>query len=263
MFENLNLDNLTPRARQVLAFATREAGRDGGGIAHDGHVLIGLLHLAQGGTAAVLGKKITCEQARQILSTIKNPPISLDEVVTLAQTEAVNQGHSYVGTEHILIGLLEVGKVTKVILESAKVDLMELKDKVRRIFLNNPPIPQQAKLPEPGLIVGSGPPILYNLFWETALRQLIEILDMNPEDFAEGSRLKGHAYLFVLWAAEELNKHLIGHVEISETGKQEIVRVVQKAKMTIQISLPCLPPETESSETYRNLNEILAKVSKM
>ena len=164
-----------------------------------------------------------------------------------------------------MIGLLEAGTVSGLIFNSLGIDVDKLKSEIRDTMIpDNLKAPQQTKPFEFNVVVASKKSsVLYDLFFETVLKQLIEILDMNPEDFAEGSRLKGHAYLFVLWAAEDLNKHIGRDVKITENGKQEIVRVVQKAKMTIQMSLPCLPPETESSETYRNLNEILSKVSKM
>jgi hypothetical protein len=78
MFENLNLGNLTPRARQVLILATKEAERDGSGIANDGHVLIGLIHLAQGNTAKILEKKITRDQVRKVCHP--RPPLTRGKI---------------------------------------------------------------------------------------------------------------------------------------------------------------------------------------
>lgn len=265
MFENLDLDNLTPRAKQVLALAIREAQRDGGGIANDGHVLIGLIRLAQGSTTRFLEGRITLDQAREVMSKLTDTSNTLEAVLASAQEEARRYNHSYVGTEHILIGLLEVGMVSKLIFGWLKIDVDELKSEVRGIMIpDNLKAPQQTKPFEFKVVVmNESHSLLYSVFLETTLNQMIEILDMNPEDFAQGSRLKEHAYLFVLWAAGELNRQLGVHIEITERAKQEIIRVVQKAKMTVQLSLPCLPPEDGSSETYRNLNEILAKVSAM
>lgn len=266
MFEKLNLGNLTPRAEQVLVLATREAQRDGSGIAHDGHVLVGLIRLAQGSTTRFLEGRITLEQAREVMSKLTDISNTLEAVFAAAQEEARRYNHSYVGTEHILIGLLEAGMVSGLIFGWLKIDVDKLKSEIREMLIpdNLKASPQVKPFEFKVIVVNERLSPLYSIFLETTLNQMIEILDMNPEDFAEGSRLKGHAYLFVLWAAGELNRQLGAHqIEVTERAKKEIIRVVQKAKMTVQMSLPCLPPESESSETYRNLNEILAKVSKM
>jgi ATP-dependent Clp protease ATP-binding subunit ClpA len=265
MFENLNLGNLTPRARQVLILATKEAERDGSGIANDGHVLIGLIHLAQGNTAKILEKKITRDQVRKVLPTLANVTNSLYKVIVAAHREAAKYNHTYIGTEHILIGLIEAGVVSKGILQGVGVNLKELKVEVKKSILpdfrETPRVPQQAKSLNFNMVVTSKKiPEISHLYLNSILRQLIEILDMNPEDFTEGRRLRQHAYLFILWAAEDLNKHISDQFKMTEKGKQEIVRVVLKAKATIKMLLPCLPPEYRSDETYRNLNEILVKV---
>src|SRR6478736_1163454 len=63
-------------------------------------------------------------------------------VVVLAQEQAAELKHNYIGTEHILLGLLkEEGGVARKTLDALHVDLDKAKDKVREIIgMGNDPI---------------------------------------------------------------------------------------------------------------------------
>ena len=114
--------NFTPRAQQVLALARKEADRFHHNFVGTEHLLLGLIRLGQGTAVTVLGKMgINLETARMEVERqvgtgpdqkmIGNIPYTprVKKVLALAAKEARALNHTYVGTEHILLGLLSEG----------------------------------------------------------------------------------------------------------------------------------------------------------
>jgi len=112
------MQNLTPRAQQILALARKEADRLNHNYIGTEHILLGLLKLNQGVACNVLTKlgvdldALRAEIERHLPA---NPGKVKDQitftprakkVLMLAQKEARAMNHSYVGTEHILLALL-------------------------------------------------------------------------------------------------------------------------------------------------------------
>jgi ATP-dependent Clp protease ATP-binding subunit ClpC len=129
--------NFTPRAQQVLAFARKEADRFNHNFVGTEHLLLGVIRLGQGVAVNVLQKMgIDLESVRrevekqvgtgpgqQILGNIPYTP-RLKKVLALAAKEARWLKHTYVGTEHILLGLLRAGDgVAALVLKNLKVDI--------------------------------------------------------------------------------------------------------------------------------------------
>jgi len=114
--------NFTPRAQQVLSLARREADRFNHNFVGTEHVLLGIIALGQGTAVNVLTKiGLDLEAVRKevvryvgtgpdqkMLGKIPYTP-RVKKVLALAIKEAKALGHTYVGTEHILLGLLLEG----------------------------------------------------------------------------------------------------------------------------------------------------------
>ena len=130
------MNNFTPHAQQALAFARKEADRLHCHYIGTEHLLLGLSRLGQGVAVTVLGKMgldletIRTEIEKQcgpasgvkITGTIPFSP-RVKKVLALASREARALNHSYVGTEHILLGLLREGEgVAPIVLKSLGVD---------------------------------------------------------------------------------------------------------------------------------------------
>jgi len=128
--------NFTPRAQQVLALARKEADRFHHNFVGTEHLLLGLIRLGQGTAVTVLGKMgLDLETVRrevekqvgtgpdqEIIGFIPHTP-RVKKVLALAAKEARALSHTYVGTEHILLGLLVEGDgVAARVLKSLKVD---------------------------------------------------------------------------------------------------------------------------------------------
>jgi len=114
--------NFTPRAQQVLALARKEADRFNHNFVGTEHVLLGLISLGQGVAVNVLAKLgVNLEKVRLAVEkavgtgpdqkTTGNIPYTprVKRVLALAAKEARRLRHTYVGTEHILLGLLAEG----------------------------------------------------------------------------------------------------------------------------------------------------------
>ena len=109
-------NNFTPRAQQVLALAKKEAIRFNHSFVGTEHLLLGLIKLGQGVAVNVLQKMdLDLETVREEVEkqvgagpdqkqsgSIPYTP-RVNKVLNLAQIEARNLGHTYVGTEHILL----------------------------------------------------------------------------------------------------------------------------------------------------------------
>ena len=114
--------NFTPRAQQVLALARTEADRLNHNFLGTEHLLLGLIKLGQGVAVNVLAKfgldleTVRKEVEQQVgkgpnQKMIGNIPYTprVKKVLALASKEAKALNHTYVGTEHILLGLLREG----------------------------------------------------------------------------------------------------------------------------------------------------------
>src|SRR3974377_855767 len=116
------MNNFTPRAQQVLALARKEADRFNHNFVGTEHLLLGLIKLGQGVAVNVLQKlgldleTVRLEVEKQVgtgpdQKMIGNIPYTprVKKVLALAAKEAKALNHTYVGTEHILLGLLREG----------------------------------------------------------------------------------------------------------------------------------------------------------
>src|ERR1700675_337345 len=130
------MDNFTPRTQQVLVLARKEAERFNHNYVGTEHLLLGLIKLGQGVAVNVLQKmgldleRVRIEVEKHVGShpetnMIGNIPYTprVKKVLALAAKEAKGLNHSYVGTEHILLGLLREGDgIAARVLKSLEVD---------------------------------------------------------------------------------------------------------------------------------------------
>src|SRR6267378_2382919 len=139
-----SMSNFTPRAQQVLALARKEADRFNHNFLGTEHLLLGLIKLGQGVAVNVLQKMgldletVRLEVEKQTPSgpdqkMIGNIPYTprVKKVIALAQKEAKNLNHTYVGTEHLLLGLLREGDgVAAKVLRALDVDIEQARQEI-------------------------------------------------------------------------------------------------------------------------------------
>jgi len=141
-----SMSNFTPRAQQVLALARKEADRFNHNVIGTEHLLLGLIKLGQGVAVNVLQKmgldletvRLAVEKAvgtgpdQKMIGNIPYTP-RVKKVLDLAKREAKNLNHTYIGTEHILLGLLREGDgVAARILRELDVDIEQTRQEVLR-----------------------------------------------------------------------------------------------------------------------------------
>lgn len=138
------MNNFTPRAQQVLALSRKEADRFNHNYVGTEHLLLGLIKLGQGVAVNVLQKMgldletVRQEVEKQVGSGQENKMAGnipytprVKKVLALAGKEAKALQHSYVGTEHILLGLLREGEgVAAQVLKNLEVDLDRTRNEV-------------------------------------------------------------------------------------------------------------------------------------
>ena len=137
-------NNFTPRAKQVVALARKEADRLNHNFLGTEHLLLGLIALGKGVAVNVLlklgidletvraevKKRVGTGPDQKMIGNIPYTPRT-KKVLDLARKEAKNLNHTYVGTEHILLGLLREGDgVAARILRELKVDLEQTRQEI-------------------------------------------------------------------------------------------------------------------------------------
>jgi len=158
------MSNFTPRAQQVLALARKEADRFNHNFVGTEHLLLGLIKLGQGVAVNVLQKMgldletVRMEVEKQVgtgpdQKMIGNIPYTprVKKVLALAAKEAKALNHTYVGTEHILLGLLREGDgVAARVLKNLDVDIEQTRQEILKELDPNFAAQEEQATAEPG-----------------------------------------------------------------------------------------------------------------
>ena len=145
-------EKFSERARRVLSLAQEEAQRFNHNYIGTEHILLGLVRETEGVAARVLANLgVDLSKVRSAVEFIigrgERPAqgeIGLTprakKVVELAVDEARRMNHTYIGTEHLLIGLLREGEgVAAGVLESLGVTLDKVRSETHRILSQTTP----------------------------------------------------------------------------------------------------------------------------
>lgn len=137
----------TKRAQRVLHLAREEAQRMNYPYVGTEHLFLGLIREGEGVAARVLAELgIDADKVRQAVQQVVEPveapgilEITLTprakRVLELAVDEARRLGHNYVGTEHLLLGLIREGEgVAAQVLASMGADLERTREKVLQLL---------------------------------------------------------------------------------------------------------------------------------
>ena len=157
-------EKFSERARRVLTLAQNEAQRFNHNYIGTEHILLGLVGETEGVVARVLKNLgIDLEKVRAAVEFIigrgekaVTGEIGLTprakKVIELAVDEARRANHSYIGTEHLLAGLLREGEgVASGVLESLGVTLDKVRTETQRVLSQNVPAAAQGRARTPTL----------------------------------------------------------------------------------------------------------------
>ena len=225
------MNNFTPRAQQVLALARKEADRFNHNYVGTEHLLLGLIKLGQGVAVNVLQKMgldletVRMEVEKQVGSgpetkMVGNIPYTprVKKVLALAGKEAKALNHSYVGTEHILLGLLREGEgVAARVLKSLEVDIERTRNEILRELDPNFTPPETEE--------GTGEPTSKKDVKTPALRafgrDLTELAKKNELDPVIGRHNEIERVIQVLCRRTKNNPVLIGEAGVGKTAIAE------------------------------------------
>jgi Clp amino terminal domain, pathogenicity island component len=109
----------TPRARNVVVTAQNEARSAGNAEIGTGHLVLGLLGEPEGIAARVIAAQVPLDRVRETVVAMLPPAVpevpelvpfdaAARKALELTFREALRLGHNYIGTEHILLALLEL-----------------------------------------------------------------------------------------------------------------------------------------------------------
>ncbi|MBC7870438.1 MAG: ATP-dependent Clp protease ATP-binding subunit [Chitinophagaceae bacterium] len=160
------MERFTQRARRVLSLAQEEAERRQHNYIGTEHLLLGLMR-EEGGVAGRVLRDLGLEQSRVedlverlTRASTRTTPIQLDlspgtrKVLELAVDEARRMGHHYIGTEHLLLGLVRQSEGVAIdVLKRLGVSPEEVRRQTRRVLQESPMQPQttnEESKPRPG-----------------------------------------------------------------------------------------------------------------
>jgi len=140
-------ERFTDRARRVVVLAQEEARMLNHNYIGTEHILLGLIHEGEGVAAkAMEGMGISLEavraQVEEIIGQGQQAPSGhipftprAKKVLELSLREALQLGHNYIGTEHILLGLIREGEgVAAQVLVKLGADLNRVRQQVIQLL---------------------------------------------------------------------------------------------------------------------------------
>jgi hypothetical protein len=248
-------ERFTDRARRVVVLAQEEARHLNHNHIGTEHILLGLIHEQEGIAAIALTELgISLEGARaqvvQIVGQGDEAPTShipftprAKKVLELSLREALQLGHNYIGTEHILLGLIREGEgVAAQVLTSQGAGLDRVRRQVvqvlatstgsaERVVGGGPRMSQQAVTAMvtggPGAFVEQGPP------------ELVRVVPLAREVY-QGEDLRIMLISLEMWSGWLDLRYAVLPVEAPATPSMREVdvewRVTDSADMTYELT---------------------------
>jgi ATP-dependent Clp protease ATP-binding subunit ClpA len=144
-------ERFTDRARRVVVLAQEEARMLNHNYLGTEHILLGLIHEGEGVAARALESlgislEAVRQQVQEIIGQGQQAPSGhipftprAKKVMDLATREALQLGHNYIGTEHILLGLIREGEgVAAQVLVKLGADLNRVRQQVIQLLHGYP-----------------------------------------------------------------------------------------------------------------------------
>lgn len=222
----------TERARKVLTVAQEEAQKVGASEVGTEHLLLGLIREADSAAMKILEKmgvsprrvRAAIDKFPGVDSRVRYGPVGSESgektlsdrakrALQQAYNEARQMNHSYVGTEHLLLGLLNGDEkdVAAQVLRSHGVELEKVRQEVRNI-VGTPP-PQSSLSPQPQQKKKSSTPML-----DEFGRDLTELARQGELDPVVGRTEEIERVVQILSRRTKNNPCLIGEPGVGKTA---------------------------------------------
>jgi ATP-dependent Clp protease ATP-binding subunit ClpC len=232
-------ERFTDRARRVVVLAQEEARMLNHNYIGTEHILLGLIHEGEGVAAKALESLgISLEGVRQQVEEIigqgQQAPSGhipftprAKKVLELSLREALQLGHNYIGTEHILLGLIREGEgVAAQVLVKLGADLNRVRQQVIQLLSG-----YQGKEPVAPGAVGEGAPST-SLVLDQFGRNLTQAAREGKLDPVIGREKEIERVMQVLSRRTKNNPVLIGEPGVGKTAVVEgLAQAIVKAEV--------------------------------
>jgi predicted nucleotide-binding protein len=143
------MEKFTQRARRVLSLAHQEAERARSNSIGPEHLLLGLIEEEGGVSGRVLRELgLATDRVRGVIKTVSSASSDFDpnrvelasatqQVLEFSVEEARRLGHHYIGTEHILLGLIRVESTAMEVLGRLGLTADQIRRQTRRVLNEN------------------------------------------------------------------------------------------------------------------------------
>ncbi|MCL4531195.1 MAG: ATP-dependent Clp protease ATP-binding subunit [Chloroflexi bacterium] len=220
------MERFTQRARRVLSLAHTEAENAHQNSIGTEHLLLGLME-EEGGVAGRVLRELGLEsqRVREIIERVSVESHHTDgkielapdtqQVLEYAVDEARRLGHHYIGTEHILLGLVRVDGTAMEVLRRLGVTADQIRRQTRRVLNETASSPAPAGSPQPGRTPSSGPktPLVDQLAAD--LTTMAEEKKLDP---VIGRQMEIERVIQILARRTKNNPALIGEPGVGKTA---------------------------------------------
>lgn len=220
------MERFTQRARRVLSLAHQEAERSHQNSIGTEHLLLGLME-EEGGVAGRVLRELGLEsnRVREIIERVsvesrhEDGKIELapdtQQVLEYAVDEARRLGHHYIGTEHILLGLVRGEGTAMEVLRRLGVTADQIRRQTRRVLNETASSPAPAGAQQPARTPTSGPktPLVDQLAAD--LTTMAEEKKLDP---VIGRQMEIERVIQILARRTKNNPALIGEPGVGKTA---------------------------------------------
>jgi ATP-dependent Clp protease ATP-binding subunit ClpC len=217
-------ERFTERAKKVLTLAQEEAERSHHSYIGTEHLLLGLLREGEGLAAKVLNNLgVEIGKVRQTIESVLGrneriiiqqiiPTSRVKKVIEISFEEARRMGHNYVGTEHLLLGLLIEGEgIAAHVLEDLGATLDKVRAEIERLLHDS-----AVEDAEPAPKKPSKTPLL-----DQFGRDLTDLARKNQLDPVIGREMEIERVIQILSRRTKNNPALIGEPGVGKTAIAE------------------------------------------
>nr|WP_274636053.1 ATP-dependent Clp protease ATP-binding subunit [Microbacterium bovistercoris] len=225
-------ERFTDRARRVVVLAQEEAKMLNHNYIGTEHILLGLIHEGEGVAAKALeslGISLDAvrEQVQDIIGQGQQQPTGhipftprAKKVLELSLREALQLGHNYIGTEHILLGLIREGEgVAAQVLVKLGADLNKVRQQVIQLlsgYQGKEPAAVSGAAHDPGATAQGGSQVL-----DQFGRNLTQAARDNKLDPVIGREKEIERVMQILSRRSKNNPVLIGEPGVGKTAVVE------------------------------------------
>jgi hypothetical protein len=282
---NNKMERFTQQARHVMLLAQEETQRLRHHYIDSEHLLLGLMK-AEGGIAGRVLRKLGLEQRRieDLVEEMTRATAAADlaavdlspavkRILESAVDEARRMGHHYIGTEHLLLGLVrQSDSVAVEILKRLGVSPEEVRRQVRRVLQEPPPStppsegrsafqsPPSKTEPQPSYrpLIRNSDPRAFEVL-QAAITRILDMVESQKLTSEQGMELLAGLQPYLAPSTGQQTRLVAQTLGLSQLDKHQlrfVIRHAQTQSVVFEINASLLEV-TDSLDTF--INAVIAK----